>query len=51
MEINACLQDILGPELHVMKDKKYVSSHCELNSFCFHLCSMVLPPFAVTSLY
>lgn len=34
-----------------MKDQKYVSSHCELNSFCFRLCSMVLPPFVIVLIH
>lgn len=43
MEIHVCLQDILGLELHVMKDQEYVSSLCKLNSFCFHLYIVILP--------
>lgn len=53
MEIHVCPLDILGRELHVMKDQEYVSSHCELNSVCFYLCIMVHPHphFVVASLY
>ncbi|KAF8783689.1 hypothetical protein HU200_000383 [Digitaria exilis] len=39
MEIHVCLRNILGLELHVMKDQEYVSSLCKFNSFCFYLCN------------